>query len=227
MSYIIIGREKASGKLLLSSVGKNGTYGEEGSVPASVCENHCRIDIEGRNIHIRNLDLNNYTYVNSRAVESKTITRKDKIELGGDRYLLPWQAIDAILPPETDITSLKKIWEDFDHQNIKLQIDERRFNTMRSATGLVTMIAIALSIMTGKQSAWYLLLYGLAIVASFLFLIKAYRDASKIPQKRNELNRQFQRDYTCPHCGHFLGNQSYEILAQNPGCPYCHAKFIH
>ena len=227
MSYIIIGRDKASGKLLLSTTGKNGTYGEEGSVPMSVCERHCQIDVEGSNIRIKNLDLNNYTYINGRAVESKAISRNDKIELGSDRYLLSWQAIDAILPPEADITPLQTIWNEFDHQNIKLQIDERRFNTIRSATGLVTMIAIALSILTGKQSAWYLVLYGIAILASFLFTVKAYRDASKIPQKRNELNRQFQRDYICPHCGHFLGNQSYEILVQNQGCPYCHAKFIH
>ena len=227
MSYIIIGRESSSGKLFLSGVDKNATFGEEGSVKESVCEQHCRIDIDGKDIRIKNLDLNNYTYVNGRAVETKAITRKDKIELGKDRYHLPWQAIDAILPPVADISPLKKVWEVFDDQNIKLQIDERKFNTIRSATGLVTMIAIALSILTGRQSVWYLVLYGLAILASFLFIVKAYRDASKIPQKRNELNRQFQRDYTCPHCGHFLGNQSYEILAQNQQCPYCRTKFIH
>ena len=227
MSYIIIGREPTSGKLLLSSVGKNATYGEEGSVKESVCEQHCRIDIEGKDIRIKNLDLNNYTYVNGRAVESKTISRNDKIELSKDRYPLLWQAIDAFIPPEADISPLQKVWEEFDNQNIKLQIDERRFNSIRSATGLVTMIAIALSILTGRQSVWYLVLYGVAILASFYFAVKAYRDASKIPNKRNDLNRQFQRDYTCPHCGHFMGNQSYEILAQNQHCPYCRAKFIH
>lgn len=225
MAYIIIGVDKSSGKLLLESESKKITYGE--GAPESIGTPHCRIDFDGNNIRLKNLDINNYTFVNGQAVESKAISRHDKIELGLSHYPLPWQAIDAIIPPMVDISSLKLVWEEYDNQNIKLQIDERRFNSIRSATGLVTMVAIALSIMTGKQSIWYLVLYGAAILASFLFTIKAYRDASKIPQKRNELNRKFQHDYVCPQCGHFLGNQSYDILTQNQQCPYCHAKFIH
>jgi len=225
MAYIIIGRDKTTAKLQLESDFKKGTYGE--GVPEDIGVSHCRIDFDGNSIRIKNLDINNYTFVNGQAIESKAISRQDKIELGLSHYSLPWQAIDAIIPPMVDINPLKTVWEDYDNQNIKLQIDERRFNSIRSATGLITMVAIALSIMTGKQNVWYLVLYGAAILASFLFTIKAYRDASNIPQKRNELNRKFQHNYVCPQCGHFLGNQSYDILVQNQQCPYCRAKFIH
>ena len=227
MDYIIIGRDAASGKLLLSSGTKNGTFGEAGSVPESVSPQHCRLEFTEDGIRLKNLDINNYTYVNNRPVETMTISRIDSITLGSDRYPLDWKAVESIIPPEADIRPLREVWETYEQESINLQIKERRFNTIRSATGLITMIAIALSVVMGRQSNWYIFLYAVAILVSFLFFIKAYRDSAKLPQQRNDLNKQFQRDYACPHCGHNLGSQPYDILAQNPQCPYCRAKFIH
>ena len=224
-TYIIIGRDANTGQLLLSGVGKSGTYGN--NVPQDISEQHCRIDFNQGHIRLKNLDINNDTFVNGLAIESKTTTRSDKIALGASRFPISWEAIDAIVPPEADIHPLQEVWNEYERQNVKLQIDERRFNTLRSATGLITMVAIALSIATGGKSVWYMVLYALAIIASIIFFIKAYRDSSKIPQKRQELNHQFQHDYVCPHCGRFLGNQSYHILTQNTQCPYCRVKFIH
>lgn len=227
ISNIIIGRDPASGKLLFVCGSKAGTYGEINSVPTSVLQQHCCLEFDDAKIRLRNLDINNYTYVNGLAVESKIVTRADHIELGPDRYPIDWKAIDAIIPPEVDIRHLNKVWDDFDHQNIKLQIDERRFNTLRSATGLITMLAIVLSLVSGRHNALYMSLYAVAIIASLLFTVKAYRDSSKVPLLRNELNKKFQHDYICPKCGHFMGNQPYDILAQNQQCPYCRVKFIH
>lgn len=224
-TYIIIGRDTYTGQLLLNGVGKSGTYGN--NVPQDISEQHCRLDFDKENIRLKNLDINNFTYVNGQAVESKAISRKDKIELGSSRFLLSWEAIDAIVPPVADIRPLQQVWDEYERQNVKLQVDERKFNALRSATGLITMVAIALSIATGGRSAWYMLLYALAILISIVFFVKAYRDSSKIPQKRQELSHQFQRDYVCPHCGRFLGNQPYHLLAQNDHCPYCRVNFIH
>ena len=223
--YIIIGRDAQTGQILLSGVNKSGTYGN--NVPQDICEQHCRLDFKEGSIRLKNLDINNYTFVNGQAVESKTITHKDRIALGTNRYPLPWDAIDAIVPPVVDIQPLQKIWNEYEGQNVKLQVDERKFNTLRSATGLITMIAIALSIATGGRSLWYMALYAVAILISIIFFVKAYKDSSKVPQKRQEMIRQFQDDYTCPHCGRFLGNQPYHLLAQNSQCPYCRVKFIH
>lgn len=224
-TYIIIGRDANTGQLLLNGVGKSGTYGN--SVPQDISEQHCRLDFDKENIRLKNLDINNFTYVNGQAVESKAISRKDKIELGSSRFPLSWEAIDAIVPPVADIRPLQQVWDEYERQNVKLQVDERKFNALRSATGLITMVAIALSIATGGKSAWYMLLYALAILISIAFFIKAYRDSSKIPQKRQELSHQFQRDYVCPHCGRFLGNQPYHLLTQNDHCSYCRVNFIH
>lgn len=222
---IIIGRDTATGKLRFTVDGKDALYGEAKPLPQSVLPAHCVLTLTDESLRIRNLDINNLTFVNGQCVESKALNRGDRIELGADRYPLSWQALQAVLP--ADIRQLAEVWNTYENENIRLQIAERKFNTLRSTTGLITMIAIALSIATGGRSVWYVALYAIAIVISLVFFIKAYLDSSKMPQKRQELSRQFQRDYVCPHCGHFLGNQSYELLAQNSHCPYCKTKFIH
>lgn len=221
---IIIGRD-ADSKLLLTADGNETTYGHAGSVPQSVAVKHCALSFIGNSVRINNLDVNNYTYVNGQSVESKAVGSGDKIELGSDRYLLSWEAISTVAP--VNIKRLKTIWDEYEAENMELQIAERKFNTLRSTTGLLTMAAIALSIATGSRSVWYIVLYALAIVFSLVFFIKAYRDSSSIPKKRQDLNRQFQHDYVCPSCGHFLGNQSFEVLTQNDHCPFCKKQFIH
>ena len=223
---ILIGRDPKTSRLQLES-GKKRVLCDVGSIPLSICADHCKLIVTGNNIKLQNLNINAYTYVNGIAVEKKTVNRQDEITLGTERYPLDWRLLDEFIPPVADIQRLEYVWNDYENQNINLQIAERKFNTLRSATGLITMAAIALSIATGGKSVWYLILYALAITISLIFFVKAYLDSSKIPQKRQQLNRQFQRDYICPHCGHFLGNQSYEILTQNSHCPYCKAKFIH
>ena len=221
---IIIGRDTQSGGLLLTVDGKDQVAATPGSVPSGVGTQHCRLTINNGQMRLKNLDINNYTYVNGQSIESKAITQNDKIELGSGHYLLDWTDLTPHLP--IDIRPLKKVWEDFEADSLELQIKERRFNALRSVTGLITMIAIALSIASGGRNKWYLLLYGLAIIISLAFFVKAYIDSSKLPQKRQELNKTFQHDYVCPHCGHFMGNLPYDILAQNGSCPYCKKQFI-
>ena len=222
---ITIGRDAESTGLLLTVDGKDQTVVVSGGVPSSVGTHHCRLSIHNGQMRLKNLDVNNYTYVNGQSIESKSLTTDARIELGSARYLLDWTLLKPFLP--VDITSLKAIWERYEKESMDLQIAERKFNTLRSLTGLITMIAIVLSIATGSRSHWYFLLYGLAITVSLVFFVKAYRDASNIPLRRQELNRKFQHDYVCPNCGHFMGNQSYDILVQNGNCTFCRKQFIH
>ena len=163
---IIIGRNDSDGRLLLTVNGNDQLVGSPGSVPPSVGTTHCKLTINNGQMRLKNLDINNYTYINGQSIESKAITKNDRITLGSDGYLLDWNLLSAYLP--TDIRHLKKVWDDFEHENIQLQIQDRKFNALRSATGIITMLAIALSIATGGKSMWYILLYGIAIVISVI-----------------------------------------------------------
>ena len=220
---IIIGRNPKDKKLLLTVDGQGQPAST--SAPVSVGSQHCKLEIKNGQIQLKNLDINNYTFVNGQIVESKHISKNDKIELGADHYEIDWNIFTPFMP--ADISHLKKVWDDYENDSTALQIKERKFNAMRSVTGIFTMVAITLSIATGGRSNWYFALYGVAILASIIFFVKAYLDSSKIPQKRRDLTRQFQRDYVCPKCKHSMGSQPYEFLVQSNCCPYCKTQFIH
>lgn len=222
---IIIGREPSTSQLKLIVDGKDQLFGQAGSVPPTVSMQHCKLTITSRGMRLYNLDINNHTYVNGREIEAKAVSHTDQIMLGTTHFLLPWAVIAKMAP--ADIRPLEQVWNAYEHERMELQIAERRFNTLRSATGLITMIAIALGFLTGRQNVWLILLYAAAILISLVFTVKAWRNASLIPQKTQKLSQQFQHDYVCPSCGRFLGNQSYPLVAQNDHCPYCRKQFIH
>ena len=175
-------------------------------------------------LQIKNLNERNVTFVNGIAVESKTVSENDKIELGNSHYLLNWDALSEPKEETVDIRPLKKIWNDYDEQRLEIQIAERKFNAARSATGIITMVAIACSLILGHGPV-YLILYALAIGISVAFTYQAYQKSSDVPRRQREMNKDFQKRYTCPKCGHFMGFTDYDILTQSDACPYCKTKY--
>lgn len=223
---ITIGRDPDTAQLRIETGGKTVRHGAVGSVPKNVSRRHCCIVQDDKGMMtVKNLNAENETFVNGRSVESKAVKEGDRIELGADRYAVDWKAVRSVMPSVADIRPLEKVWTDYQEQRLEQQIKERRFGTLRSATGLITMVAIALSMFTGRDSTIYLILYGAAIVISLAFTVKAYLESANAPRRMQELSDKFQKDYVCPKCGHFLGMQSYDILKQNDCCPYCKAKY--
>ena len=222
---IIIGRDQQTRKLSIIKEGKPFLYGKEDSVPMNVSRQHLsmQLAVEGKWL-IKNLNEKNVTYVNGVSVESKTVSETDKIELGESRFLFPWVALKEPEGETVDIRPLKKIWDDYDDKRIQHQIAERKFNATRSATGIITMLAIACSIILG-HGPLYICLYAIAIGISVLLTYLAYKKSSEVPHQQREMNKIFQQRYVCPKCGHFMGFTDYDILTQSDACPYCRTKY--
>lgn len=222
---IIIGRDQQEQKLSIIRDGNQVCYGQPKSVPMSVSRKHLSLEsLEEGKWRIKNLNERNVTYVNGIAIESKIVTESDKIELGEARYHFSWDAIQEPKEDLADIRPLKAIWDDFNDQRLRLQITERKFNAARSATGIITMLAIACSIILGHGPI-YLILYGLAIGISVVFTYVAYKKSSEVPIRQQEINKEFQKKYVCPKCGHFMSFQDYDVLIQNDVCPFCKTKY--
>ena len=222
---IIVGRDQQTQQLCVIKDGSRKLYGQPGSVPMDVSRQHLSLQpADGGKWLVKNLNERNVTFVNGIAVENKTVSEQDKVELGNSRYLFPWDSVGEPKEESIDIRPLNSIWQEYDHQRIALQIAERKFNAARSATGIITMIAIACSLMLGHGTI-YLILYALAIGISVAFTVIAYRKSTEVPQRQHDLNKQFQQRYVCPKCGHFMGFQDYDVLVQNDACPYCKTKF--
>ena len=222
---IIIGRNQQTRQLCIVKDGNSKLYGQSGSVPMDVSRHHISLQPAGDGKwKIKNLNEKNVTFVNGIAVESKTISESDKVELGNSHYLFQWSALSEPKVETIDIRPLKAIWKEYDEQKFDSQIAERKFNAARSATGIITMLAIACSIILGHGPI-YILLYAFAIGISVAFTYQAYKKSTEIPQQQRELTKHFQQRYVCPKCGHFMGFQDYDILAQNDACPYCKTKY--
>lgn len=221
---IIIGRDQATQKLNVIVDGKSKLYGNNGSVPMDVSRHHVSLKQVGQGQwQIKNLNERNITFVNGIAIESKTISETDQVELGNSHYLFPWASLREPQVETADIRPLRGIWDDYNEERINLQIAERKFNAARSATGIITMLAIACSIILGHGPV-YLVLYALAIGISIVFTIKAYNNSTNVPRRQQEMNKDFQRKYVCPKCKHFFGFQDYDIISQNDKCPFCQVK---
>lgn len=224
---IIIGRNASTRQLSILKGDKQLTYGTPNSVPMDVSRHHISLSPVGEGKWlIKNLNEQNVTLVNGLAVESKTVSESDKIELGNSRYLLSWEAIREPKVETIDIRALKRVWDEYDKGNLALDIAERKFNVIRSTTGIISMSAIACAFFFGQGSTLQMLLYGLAIGISVIFFVIAHSKAQQVPLKRREIKEQFERKWLCPKCKRPLNARSYIVLEQYDACPYCKAKYM-
>ena len=222
---IIFGREEKNSQLIAKVGNFMYLFDEVGSVPKTVSRQHCKMSVskDGK-IQLMNLNIENETFVNGISIQKKEVSKSDVIELGGSHYTLKWEYVNGIMSKIVNVSHLKEIWDGYQAKKLQQQIAERKFNTLKSATGLITMLAIVLNLIQ-KNDTIYILLYVAAILISLGFTIKAYISSSKLPQEMQALSDKFQKDYQCPKCHHFLGSQSYDLLKQNKSCPHCKVNF--
>ena len=85
---IIIGRDPQTQQLCIIKDGHSKQCGQPGSIPMDVSRQHLSLQPTGNRKWIaKNLNDRNVTFVNGIAIESKTISEQDKVELGNSRYL--------------------------------------------------------------------------------------------------------------------------------------------
>ena len=224
---ITIGRDAQTSQLRINVEGKTTTIRAKENVPSGVSREHISItvDDEGQ-LTLENLNIGNDTFVNGLPIERKRIKEKDSIELGKEHYQLSWDDIAPFIPKYVNIKHLEEVWNDYQEQVLQMQIKERRSGVLRSATGLITMAAMLLSIFTGRDNPLFLILYIIAGVVSAAFFVKAYLDSAKMPRMQQEIRDGFPKKYVCPNCGQFLGNLSYDIISKRTSCPYCKASLF-
>lgn len=221
----IVGRDQQSQRLCIIRDGKIQLYGQPGSVPMNVSRQHLRLQsLNDGKWRIQNLNVQNVTFVNGLAVETKVVNESDKLELGKSHYLLSWEIIRGPKVETVDIRPLKHIWDSYERSLILCQIADREFQAARSGVGIITMAAMVCGFTIG-HGPLYIVVYAIAIILSVLFFLKAKKKASEMPLEQRRIKKEFQKNYVCPKCGHFL-QQEFDILIQNECCPHCKAKFI-
>jgi len=218
---IIIGRDPETSKLRLAVGQQSKLFGANGSVPQSVSRQHLSMTINADDTYaIKNLNAMNVTYVNSVQVENKTVSEKDSVELGSDRYLLDWSFITSLKPKVADIRPLKKVWENFNN-------DKKRIREKQKNIGLLSSTPIMFTMMGGLLSALMpgIITISLTVIAALIMFYGFYlRAKDRSADELEELSTKLQHDYSCPCCKRFLAHP-YDQLLLMDSCPHCKAMF--
>lgn len=127
--------------------------------------------------------------------------------------------------PEFSVRGLEAVWQQYHDARLELQ---RKQHSM----GLVVRIPMICSAVTGVLSGVLpeefrvftiiLTLLGVCVMVYGFIQQKNFVFAEEM----DKLERWFQDNYICPNprCGHFMGNQAYNILRQDRKCRYCGCK---
>lgn len=237
---IIIGRDQQTRQLCIIKDGNTKLFGQPGSVPMDVSRHHISLQPTGSGKwQIKNLNERNVTFVNGIAVESKTISETDKVELGNSHYLFSWAALQEPKEETIDIRPLKVVWDNYQQTNDQVEIRKQRLalkkqkqNILRGLTGVFVPLAIVLSIYAGgRENPLFIVLYSLPVIITFVMAIIQYNEIKRdeemsVKDKEDKREREikFRREYSCPKCKKYL-NMPYDVLERYDSCPYCRVKF--
>lgn len=222
---IIIGRDQTTRQLSIVKEGKTTLYGATGSVPMDVSRHHCSLQsTDGEKWVIKNLNERNVTFVNGIAVESKTISKQDKIELGNSHYLFSWDALNEPKVETVDVRPLYKVWEEYNRKSIDIRKRQKNIGLLASIPMGFTMLGGLISGIASEEIRP--IAYVFTAIALSIMIYGFYRRfTDNSIEEQEEIKKEFQRKYTCPKCGHFMGFQDYDILIQGDACPYCKTKY--
>ena len=221
---IIIGRDQETRQLCIIKNGVTTKKGTNGSVPMDVSRQHLSLESVGdKKWKINNLNDRNVTFVNGISIESKTVSESDKVELGNSHYELNWSDLYEPEEEKVDIRPLKRVWDDYNQKNIQIRKQQKNIGLLASIPMGFTMLGGLISGIAPEEIRP--IAYVFTAIALSIMIYGFYRRfTDNSIEEQEEVKKQFQRKYTCPKCGHFMGFQDYEILAQGDICPYCRTK---
>lgn len=238
----VIGKEEGQHRLLVKIGQKAFPVGTPQSVPNTVSRMHCSLSVEYTDdqarkvtkIKIQNLKPQNITYVDGQEVESKSIKEISHVQLGFDRYNMDLkQVVDGMrkfLPPlegpVLPITHLKKIWEEYDEEKLRISDKAAKSANKQKLQGLLSMSAMLIGCIPGIDEIIRIIIIAAAFLVGLYFFIKGSSDDT-VQRKLHDLDEEFRKKYVCPNpeCRHFLGQIPYDVLRQNSGCPHCKCKY--
>ena len=222
---IIIGRNQNTRQLAVVKDGVEKNYGQANSVPMDVSRHHISLVPAGSGKwKIKNLNERNVTFVNGIAVESKTISESDKVELGNSHYLFSWAALQEPKEETIDIRLLKVVWDNYQQNEIEIK-DRQKNNGLWASVPLgFSMLGGLIAGVAPEIREIALLFTGLAFLIFIYGLYRRSKDNSTVELKANQ--EEFEMKWVCPKCKHPLTCfRSYIILSQSDACPYCKTKY--
>jgi hypothetical protein len=119
---------------------------------------------------------------------------------------------------------LEKIWNWYETTQLEMRESERRIQNNQKLASVLSSCGILFVFVEGLGFLRYILM-GLSIMITIYLWYRGNNSDSSLNIKLNDLSKEFRKKYTCPKCGHFMGNTPYDVLIQNDGCTNCKTKY--
>ena len=183
-----------------------------------ISSKHCQIRKVGEGeFIIEDLGSTNGTFVNGRRIKQTMIKPDDELKLAdmvmdaklvllvfdlkSDAEKIDYAGLEKQAAIKAEFLSLKKVYEKYVSDKKKIMMGSSLTTTgLRAGLSLIPFVGNALGIvatgMTGNVQA------------------KIY-----------ELDEKFKKEYICPVCFRFLGNEPFDNLEKRGTCIYCKAKW--
>lgn len=195
---------------------------------STVSRKHCKLTEQADGTFLlEDLGSTNGTFVDGRKVIQTIVSRETMLTLG--TYCVK---VDALVGPKPedythDFEKLKEVYEKYHSDLIELEKSDRLKNFYRSLPPTLSAIVFAIALFLDGDSA--IILRSLMGVITIAFIIwattGAFKNNKKTPEIRQRLFKQFQIDYVCPKCKHYLGDIPYENLQNRGNCDYCKCRW--
>ena len=234
---IIIGREEGARRLHCVAGGREFNIGAAGSVPLSVSRQHCKVTVNGSDITIENIKVQNITFVDGNQIVSKTISATSKVQLGEERFLIPLQQILQLATggkvgapevPTFSLKPLKSVWEEYDRRKMEIQNHAAKSANKQRLQGILSMLGMCVGFIPGIDQTVRIVIIVAALAIAIYFFIKGSMNET-VQQQLHDLDEEFAKKYKCPNpkCGKPFGNVPYRNLEYNKQCFACGCKYTH
>ena len=234
---IIIGREEGARRLHCVAGGREFNIGAAGSVPLSVSRQHCKVTVNGSDITIENIKVQNITFVDGNQIVSKTISATSKVQLGEERFLIPLQQILQLATggkvgapevPTFSLKPLKSVWEEYDRRKMEIQNHAAKSANKQRLQGILSMLGMCVGFIPGIDQTIRIVIIVAALAIAVYFFIKGSMNES-VQQQLHDLDEEFAKKYKCPNpkCGKPFGSVPYRNIEYNKQCFACGCKYTH
>lgn len=236
---IIIGREEGTRRLHCTVGGREFNIGFASSVPLSVSRRHCRITVNGSNISIENIKVQNVTFVDGNQIVSKSITPTSRVQLGEERFPVPLPQILQLagMPitkdgrpqqevPTYSLLPLKDVWEEYDGRRMAIRNKAARLANKQRLQGILSMVATCIGFVPFIDQGVRIVIVVAALCVGVYFFIKG-SVATTAQQQLHDLDEEYAKKYKCPNpaCGKPFGAVPYRNIKYGKQCLACGCKY--
>lgn len=239
---IIIGREEGARRLHCVADGRAFNIGSAGSVPTSVSRQHCKLVVNGDNITIENLKVQNVTFVDGNQVFSKAIAATSRVQLGEERFTIPLQQIISLATgkpqaaaqpqpstaPTYSLKPLKSVWEEYDERKMAITEEAAKMANRQRLQGILSLLGMCIGFIPGIDQTFRIIIIVAALGIAVYFFMKG-QTGDTVQKKIHDLDDEFAKKYKCPNpkCGRPFGAIPYRQIEFNKSCLACGCKYTH